>query len=196
MALEEIRVGTQGAWDDFYSWRRIWARSRRRRVAEGARRVRADLEAVSPDVREHRHRDRQRARVAIRGSGPVSRASLPPAVPRQADAGPGRCRPSRRRASLRSEIERAGDQLVRAASCLVVVGNRHDHDLVGAILCRHLPSIPALTRSGDADNPPAPRRSKGKDPGSGFRPLTVLVEKPQSRGRRSVPESAGRAGAA
>jgi radical SAM superfamily enzyme YgiQ (UPF0313 family) len=28
MSLEEIRVGTQGAWDQFYSWRRVWARSR------------------------------------------------------------------------------------------------------------------------------------------------------------------------
>jgi radical SAM superfamily enzyme YgiQ (UPF0313 family) len=28
MSLEEIRKGTQGAWDKFYSWRRIWARSR------------------------------------------------------------------------------------------------------------------------------------------------------------------------
>ncbi len=28
MSLEEIRVGTQGAWDNFYSWRHIWARSR------------------------------------------------------------------------------------------------------------------------------------------------------------------------
>ena len=28
LSLEEIRVGTQGAWDQFYSWRRIWARSR------------------------------------------------------------------------------------------------------------------------------------------------------------------------
>jgi hypothetical protein len=28
MSLEEIRTGTQGAWDQFYSWRRIWARSR------------------------------------------------------------------------------------------------------------------------------------------------------------------------
>ena len=27
MTLEEIRVKTQGAWDDFYSWRRIWKRS-------------------------------------------------------------------------------------------------------------------------------------------------------------------------
>jgi radical SAM superfamily enzyme YgiQ (UPF0313 family) len=28
LSLEEIRVRTQGAWDQFYSWRRIWARSR------------------------------------------------------------------------------------------------------------------------------------------------------------------------
>jgi radical SAM superfamily enzyme YgiQ (UPF0313 family) len=28
MTLEEIRLGTQRAWDRFYSWRRIWARSR------------------------------------------------------------------------------------------------------------------------------------------------------------------------
>ena len=28
MSLEEIRVGTQGAWDRFYSWRSVWARSR------------------------------------------------------------------------------------------------------------------------------------------------------------------------
>jgi len=28
MSLEEIRVGTQHAWDRFYSWRHVWARSR------------------------------------------------------------------------------------------------------------------------------------------------------------------------
>ena len=28
LSLEEIRVGTQAAWDNFYSWRRIWVRSR------------------------------------------------------------------------------------------------------------------------------------------------------------------------
>jgi len=28
MSLEEIRVGTQRAWDQFYSWRQVWARSR------------------------------------------------------------------------------------------------------------------------------------------------------------------------
>ena len=28
MSLEEIRVGTQRAWDHFYSWHQVWARSR------------------------------------------------------------------------------------------------------------------------------------------------------------------------
>ena len=28
MTTEEIRVGAQQAWDQFYSWRRVWARSR------------------------------------------------------------------------------------------------------------------------------------------------------------------------
>ncbi len=28
MSLEEIRLGTQGAWDHFYSWRQVWNRSR------------------------------------------------------------------------------------------------------------------------------------------------------------------------
>jgi hypothetical protein len=34
MSVEEIRIGTQRAWDSFYSWRQVWARSR---VAESAR---------------------------------------------------------------------------------------------------------------------------------------------------------------
>jgi hypothetical protein len=28
MSLEEIRIGTQRAWDRFYSWRQVWIRSR------------------------------------------------------------------------------------------------------------------------------------------------------------------------
>ena len=28
LSFEEIRLGTQGAWDRFYSWRHVWARSR------------------------------------------------------------------------------------------------------------------------------------------------------------------------
>jgi hypothetical protein len=35
MTLEEIRVGTQSAWDNFYSWPRIWRRSRVLTSAKG-----------------------------------------------------------------------------------------------------------------------------------------------------------------
>ena len=41
----------------------------RRQIAQGARGVRADLEALSADVREHRHRHRQRARRRGRSAG-------------------------------------------------------------------------------------------------------------------------------
>jgi hypothetical protein len=27
MSFEDLRVGTQGAWDRFYSWQRVWARA-------------------------------------------------------------------------------------------------------------------------------------------------------------------------
>ena len=71
----------------FYSWRRVWARSRVVESLQGAPRVRADLEAVPADVREHRHRDRQRARRAIDALGALARPGRPAAVHRAADAG-------------------------------------------------------------------------------------------------------------
>ena len=46
---------------EFYSWRSVWARRASVKSLQGAPGVRADLEAVSPDVREHRDRHRQRA---------------------------------------------------------------------------------------------------------------------------------------
>ena len=89
MALEEIRVGTQGAWDEFYSWPRVWARARASvKSIEGPPGVRADLEAVSPDVREHRHRHRQRARAAVGQDGAAARARGQAVVPGVADARP------------------------------------------------------------------------------------------------------------
>ena len=45
MSADDIRARTQGVWDQFYSWRNIWARVALRRVAEVAAGVRADLEA-------------------------------------------------------------------------------------------------------------------------------------------------------
>ena len=83
---DEIRARTQGVWDEFYSCRSIWARSRVVQVAEGAAGVRADLEAVPADVREHRHRHRQRAARRSVRSGTDHREGLPPAVHRGAHA--------------------------------------------------------------------------------------------------------------
>ena len=51
--------------------------------------VRADLEALSPDVREHRHRDRQRAREPRQPMGSADRAAVP-AVVRRAASGAAR----------------------------------------------------------------------------------------------------------
>ena len=58
MAADEIRARTQAVWDRFYSLPRDLGSARActpsLRVAAG---VRADLEALSADVREYRHRD-------------------------------------------------------------------------------------------------------------------------------------------
>ena len=87
MSLEEIRVGTQGAWDRLLQLaERLGARRESVKSTEGPSRVRADLEAVSPDVREHRHRDRQRARAAVGEDGAAARPRRQAAVPRIADA--------------------------------------------------------------------------------------------------------------
>ena len=69
MSLEEIRSGTQGAWDQFYSWPQHLAAVARGQVAAQPPGVRAGLEALSPDVRQHRHRHRQRARRAFGAVG-------------------------------------------------------------------------------------------------------------------------------
>ena len=39
MSLEDIRAGTQSAWDRFYSWRNVWARSRVRWLGLATRRL-------------------------------------------------------------------------------------------------------------------------------------------------------------
>ena len=100
MSLEEIRVGTQGAWDQFYSLpQRLGARLEVGEVDQGSPRLRADLEALSPDVREHRDCDRQRARAAVGEDGAVARAGRQAAVPRLADAEPADAATSRDSAS-------------------------------------------------------------------------------------------------
>src|SRR5262245_23287827 len=51
-----------------------------REVAQGAAGVRADFEAVSPDVRQHRHCDRQRQTRARESDGAFAGAALPAVV--------------------------------------------------------------------------------------------------------------------
>ena len=80
--------GTQRAWDQFYSWRHVWARSRVVESSSARDRVHVDLEAVPADVREHRDRDRQRARGAIGTVGAMDWLRVPAAVPWQTDATP------------------------------------------------------------------------------------------------------------
>ena len=87
---ETIRRGTQEVWDRFYSLPAIWQRSTCVRSLRGAPRVRADLEAVSTDVREYRHRHRQRSRRAIGSPRALARQGGAAAVRRRADAGSGR----------------------------------------------------------------------------------------------------------
>ena len=58
MTPDEIRARTQAVWDRFYSFRRVWERSRCTHIAAFAPGLRADFEALSADVREHRYRHR------------------------------------------------------------------------------------------------------------------------------------------
>ncbi len=55
--------------------------------AEGTHRVRADFEALSPDVRQHGHCNRQRADQSIRELGSVDREAVPEALRCAAHAG-------------------------------------------------------------------------------------------------------------
>ena len=68
-----------------------------RRIAEVARRVRADLEAVPADVRQHRHRHRQRAHQPFGDLGAHDRQAAASVSSRR-----GRCPTCRRPASCRS----------------------------------------------------------------------------------------------
>ena len=87
MSADEIRQRTQGVWDKFYSLPQHLGTLQVREVAQVAARLRVDLEALPPDVRQHRHRDRQRAREPVGPVGAAHREALPPALHGQADAG-------------------------------------------------------------------------------------------------------------
>ncbi len=69
------------------AWRNIWERSKCVKSLKIAARLRADLEALPADVRQHRHRHRQRAGEPVGPVGAAHREALPPALRGQADAG-------------------------------------------------------------------------------------------------------------
>ena len=78
MSLEEIRRGTQRCLGPVLQLAaHLGAGDGSSKSLQGPARVRADLEAVPPDVREHRHRDRQRARGALGALGALARARRP-----------------------------------------------------------------------------------------------------------------------
>ena len=93
MNSEEMRARTQGVWDRFYSFGSVWKRSRCTPQSASAPGVRLHLEAVPPDVREHRHRHRQRPPEESQLLGALARDPLPQAV-----LGPLPCRSCRCRA--------------------------------------------------------------------------------------------------
>ena len=88
LSPDQIRRGTQSVWDRFYSIPAIWERASIIKSLRGRVAVRDDFEALPPDVREHRHRDRQRARDPLRTVGPSARTPVPPVVRHVADARP------------------------------------------------------------------------------------------------------------
>ena len=101
MSLEEIRVRHAGRLGPVLQLAPHLGALARRRIAAGPRHVRAHLEAVPPDVREHGDRDRQRARRPIGALGAVDGRGLPPAVLRHPDARPGRAGTDSDQAELR-----------------------------------------------------------------------------------------------
>ena len=90
LSPDQIRAGTQLAWDHFYALPRDLAAVGDHQVAEGPAGVRAGFEALSPDVCQHRHRHRQRPRGAVgQACAAVGRAGTP-SVRGAADARSGR----------------------------------------------------------------------------------------------------------
>ena len=193
MSADDIRARTQGVWDRFYSWRNIWARSVLRQIAEVAARLRHDLEALSPDVRQHRHRHRQRAHQPIGHVGATDRETVSEALRGAADAGPegaagvgaprgvvraigfGSCRPPARSAVSRPDARTA--------------------KLPGA--GRRLPRV-LRPRRGARSSSSAPRRGRSRRP-AGWptcsarcrRRWRVSAGTPRSRCRDTAASSAG-----
>ena len=87
MSLEEIRVGTQRAWDHVYSWRQVWARSR---VVESLK-ARVAFVLISKLYRQMYANTgiaTDSARGALRAMGALDRLRVSPTVSWEADAEP------------------------------------------------------------------------------------------------------------
>ena len=80
MTPDEIRARTQAVWDRFYSLRAHLGALQLHADAPRAPGVRLDFEALSSDVREYRHRDRQRASEPGKPVGSSDRPTMPPPV--------------------------------------------------------------------------------------------------------------------
>ncbi len=87
MTSEEMRERTQGVWDSFYSLREDLAALEMRGQAAGPVGVPVYLQALSPDVREHGHFNRQRPNAEGDTSGALVGSAVPQTVFRQTDAG-------------------------------------------------------------------------------------------------------------
>ena len=87
MSADEIRAADAGGLGSVLQPRADLEALAVRVVDEGAPGVRADLEALPPDVRQHRHRHRQRPRQSIGALGADDRQAVPPPVRGAADAG-------------------------------------------------------------------------------------------------------------
>jgi radical SAM superfamily enzyme YgiQ (UPF0313 family) len=74
MSADEIRARTQALWDEFYSLRRVWARCRCTPTLRA--RLAFVFEALPPNVREHRNRDRQLTRESRESLGATDRQAL------------------------------------------------------------------------------------------------------------------------
>ena len=88
MNSEEMRARTQGVWDRFYSFAFGLEAVALHAPSSRAPGVRLYLETVPADVRQHRHRYRQRPPETRQRLGPLAGDSLPQAVLGSSHAGP------------------------------------------------------------------------------------------------------------
>ncbi len=143
MSADEIRVRTQGVWDDFYGNSASVEAGKMREVAQRAAGIFLDFEAVPADVRQYRHQHRQRPAENINTVGAMAGQAVPPLVFGKADARA--CisaRPGGGTADHRLELWDRAVPCADAAACYhrVVFANAADFRTVP-----HCPVLPPLS---------------------------------------------------